>query len=117
MVDKVSDLVKNSDKVDDVVRLRHYTSNKGLEGIMNDKTIKAYDQNTVFAEKAKGKALSAADASSKYGISKGSARNYVEFSVPSNQVGIIKNANTQATEYVIKGDVKLDEATKFIKRN
>ena len=37
----------------DVIRLHHYTSNKGLQGIEESMTIKAGDQNAVFAVKAK----------------------------------------------------------------
>lgn len=103
--------------IKETIELRHYTSNKGLEGIQSNMKIKAYDKNTVFAEKAKGKPLSAADAADKYGIKKSSARNYVQFEVESNKVNVIKNAQTGATEYVIKGDVELNEKTKFIKRN
>jgi hypothetical protein len=101
----------------EVVELRHYTSNKGLEGIKKDMEIKAFDQNKVFAEKAKGKPLSAADAGTKYGIDKGSARNYVEFKVPFKNVNTIKNSRTGALEYILNGNVKLDENAKFIKRN
>jgi RHS repeat-associated protein len=99
------------------VELRHYTSNKGLEGIKKDMEIKAYDQNKVFAEKANGKPLSAADAADKYGIRKGSARNYVEFRVPYKNLNTIKNAQTGVVEYILNGNVKLDESAKFIKRN
>lgn len=77
----------------------------------------AYDKNIVFAENASSKILSAADASQKYGINKSSARNYIEFEVPRSSVNIIQNATTKATEYTIKGNVKLNsETTKFFKR-
>jgi RHS repeat-associated protein len=99
------------------ITLRHYTSNAGLEGIKNDMKIVAYDQNTVFTERAKGKALSAADAADKYGIKKGSARNYIEFEVDADRVSVVKNKITGATEYTVKGDVDLSEkTTKFVKR-
>ena len=42
----------------DVIRLRHYTSNKGLAGIKESMKIFAGDQNAVFAVRAKGKPLS-----------------------------------------------------------
>ncbi|CAA0149419.1 RHS repeat-associated core domain-containing protein [Tenacibaculum maritimum] len=101
----------------DTIKLRHYTSNKGLAGMKEDMVIKAYDQNTVFAEKAKGKPLSAADVSKKYGISKSSARNYVEFDVDADRVSVKKNPYTKAVEYKVKGDVQLDKkTTKFVKR-
>lgn len=95
----------------------HTCANRGFKGIQADMEIKAFDQNKVFAEKAGGKPLSAADAAMKYGISKGSARNYIEFEVPKGSVEVIKNPITQATEYTIKGNVKLNPlTTKFIKR-
>ncbi len=118
LLGKVKGEAKVAEEVaEETTTLRHYTSNKGLDGIKKDLEIKAYDKNTVFAEKAKGKPLSAADASDKYGISKSSARNYVEFKVPSKQVSVIKNPDTKSIEYVITGNVKLDKTAKFIKRN
>ncbi|MGB3467791.1 MAG: polymorphic toxin-type HINT domain-containing protein [Cyclobacteriaceae bacterium] len=100
-----------------VERLRHYTSNKGIKGIEKDKVIKAYDQNKVFADKAKGKPLSAADASKKFGINKKDARNYVEFDVDASRVSTVKNGITGATEKVVKGDVQLNpETTNFVRR-
>ena len=98
-------------------KLRHYTSNKGLEGIKSDMEIVARDQNKVFADKAKGKPLSAADASDKFGISKSSARNYVEFFVEKDRVNVEKNPITGALERTIKGNIKLDpKTTNFVKR-
>ena len=78
IIEGVIDAVKGGEKAEETIKLRHYTSNKGLDGIKNDMEIKAFDQNTVFAEKAKGKPLSGSDAAKKYGIgdgNKGNARN------------------------------------------
>ena len=102
-----------------LIRLRHYTSNKGLAGIQKDKKIIAYDQNKVFTEKAKGKPLSASDAADKYGIAKKDARNFVEFDIDDSRVEKIDNPITQATEYVVEGDIDLDEKSnvKCTKRN
>jgi response regulator of citrate/malate metabolism len=67
--------------------------------------------------RANGKPLSTADAAEKYGISKSSARNYVEFDVNPNKVDIIENPITKATEYTVKGDVDLEYSNaKFFKR-
>jgi RHS repeat-associated protein len=102
----------------DVVNLRHYTSNKGIEGIQKDLEIKAFDQNKIFAEKANGKPLSSAQASEKYGINKKDARNYIEFQVPASSVEKVNNATTGSIEQTIRGNVKLNpETTKFVKRN
>lgn len=96
------------------IKLRHYTSKSGMEGIQKDMEIKAYDQNKIFTERAKGKRLSAADAAEKYGIKKGSARATVEFEVDASRVEIVENPVTKATEHVVKGNIKLDtETTKF----
>lgn len=100
-----------------LVRLRHYTSNKALESIEKDMELKAYDQNKVFAVKAKGKPMSSADASEKLGISKKDARNVIEFDAPADKVKQVKNKITGAKEQVIEGNVKLNpKTTKFIKR-
>ena len=99
-----------------VLRLRHYTSNKGLEGIKESMTIKPSDQNAVFATKAKGNPLSMADAADKFKIKQNHARNYIDFDIDSDRVELRKN-NLGVEEYKIKGEVKLNEkTTKFVKR-
>ncbi|CND85328.1 RHS/YD repeat-containing protein [Yersinia nurmii] len=102
----------------DVIRLRHYTSNKGFEGIKESMTIKAADQNAVFATKAKGKPLSAADASDNFKIKQHHARNYIDFEVDTKNHDIeFRKNNLGVEEYKIKGDVKLDKkTTNFFKR-
>ncbi|TWP28951.1 hypothetical protein ETU09_03700, partial [Apibacter muscae] len=101
----------------DIIRLRHYTSNKGLEGIKESMTIKAGDQNAVFATKAKGKPLSMADARDKFKITNMShTRNYIDFDIDDSRVEFRKN-NLGVEEYKIKGDVDLkDSNAKFVKR-
>ena len=101
----------------DVIRLRHYTSNKGLQGIEESMTIKAGDQNAVFAVKAKGKPLSMADAAKKYKISNPNhTRNYIDFDIDDSRIEFRKN-DLGVEEYKIKGDVELDpKTTKFVKR-
>ena len=51
-----------------IIRLRHYTSNKGFKGIKETLRITASDQNAVFAVKAKGKPLSMVDTAEKFKI-------------------------------------------------
>ena len=101
----------------DVIRLRHYTSNKGLQGIEESMTIKAGDQNAVFAVKAKGKPLSMADAAKKYKISTPNhTRNYIDFDIDDSRIEFRKN-DLGVEEYKIKGYVELDpKTTKFVKR-
>ena len=101
----------------DVIRLHHYTSNKGLQGIEESMTIKAGDQNAVFAVKAKGKLLSMADAAKKYKISTPNhTRNYIDFDIDDSRIEFRKN-DLGVEEYKIKGDVELDpKTTKFVKR-
>ncbi len=100
-----------------IIRLRHYTSNTGLEGIKASNIIKAGDQNAVFAVRAKGKPLSMADAADKFKLTKKNhARNYIDFDIDDSQVKFGKN-NLGVEEYKIKGDVKLEpKTTKFVKR-
>ena len=101
----------------DVIRLRHYTSNRGLQGIEESKTIKAGDQNAVFAVKAKEKPLSMADAAKKYKISTPNhMRNYIDFDIDDSRIEFRKN-DLGVEEYKIKRDVELDpKTTKFVKR-
>jgi len=98
----------------ETIRLRHYTSNQGLEGIQNSMLIKAGDQNSVFATKAKGKPLSMADAAEKFKIKPHHARNHID--IDAGRVEFRKN-NLGVEEYKIKGDIKLDKkTTSFNKR-
>ena len=101
----------------DVIRIRHYTSNRGLQGIEESMTIKAGDQNAVFAVKAKEKPLSMADAAKKYKISTPNhTRNYIDFDIDDSRIEFRKN-DLGVEEYKIKGDVELDpKTTKFVKR-
>ena len=100
-----------------IIRLRHYTSNKGFKGIKETLKIIASDQNAVFAVKAKGKPLSMADAAEKLKISSPNhTRNYIDFDIDDSRVEFRKN-NLGVEEYKIKGDVELDpKTTKFVKR-
>ena len=99
-----------------VIRLRHYTSRKGFEGIQKEMMIKAGDQNAVFATKAKGKPLSMSDAAEKFKIKENHARDYIDFNIDDSRVNFRKN-DLGIEEYKIKGDVKLDpKTTKFVKR-
>ena len=65
------------------VRVRHYTSRKGLKGIEESGYIKANDNNNlVYVEPAKKKPMSVRDTEKKYQITKGKGWNYVETDVP-----------------------------------
>lgn len=100
----------------DVIRLRHYTSRKGFEGIQEEMKIKAGDQNAVFATKAKGKPLSMSDAAEKFKIKENHARDYIDFDIDESRVEFRKN-DLGVEEYKIRGDVELDpKTTKSVKR-
>nr|WP_269433713.1 HYD1 signature containing ADP-ribosyltransferase family protein [Rheinheimera sp. EpRS3] len=98
-------------------RVRHFTNNKGLEGIRESQVIKASDQNSVFTERARGKPGSPRDVEQRLGIGPGRGRNYVEFDASPSEFKVIKNPVTGATERVFNGNVDLPgrNAT-FIKR-
>jgi RHS repeat-associated protein len=100
----------------DIIRLRHYTSNKGLQGIKEKMIIEAGDQNAVFAVRAKGKPLSMADAAEKFKVKENHTRNYIDFDIDDSRVEFRKN-NLGVEEYKIKGDIVLDpKTTRFVKR-
>lgn len=88
-------------------RVRHFTNNKGLEGIRESSVIKASDQNSVFTVKARGKVGSSRDIEKQLGINRGKAGNYVEFNAHPSEFKVIKNSVTGATERVFKGNVDL----------
>lgn len=89
------------------VVLRHYTSISSLESIEAEMLIRASDQHTVFAVRAKGNAMSPRDAERSLGIKRGRGNAYVDFFVTLDEVTIETNALTQTIEYKIKGDVDL----------
>jgi len=104
------------DVVEDTTRIRHYTNRKGAAGIEADRVIRPYDQNTVFAESARRKPLSKADAEDKYGIPPGHGRDYVETDVPTSRITEVKNAVTGAKELTIRGEVPLSDNAKVVRR-
>jgi hypothetical protein len=93
------------------IRIRHYTSNKGINGIEESGTILASDQNKVFAELARGKPLAARDVEARYGLKQGRGRNFVETDVSSDRVQRVYNPLTKSYELQIVGDVSLKDAT------
>ena len=70
----------------DIIRLRHYTSNKGRQGIKESMVIKTGNQNAVFATRAKGKPLGKTDAAAKFKIKETHARNYIDFNIDDSRV-------------------------------
>jgi HYD1 signature containing ADP-ribosyltransferase len=89
------------------MRVRHYTNSSSLDSIEKSGMLIAGDKNIVFAESARGRALSAADAQQKYGIGRGRGNAYVEFDVPTDRVTKVYNAGTRNYELRIRGDVQL----------
>jgi hypothetical protein len=98
-------------------RVRHFTNSKGAQGIKDSNTIKASDQNSVFAVKAKGKPGSPRDVEQQLGIARGKGNNIVEFDANPNEFNVIKNSSTGATERVFKGDVNLANRKPKFKKN
>jgi RHS repeat-associated protein len=98
-------------------RVRHFTNSKGVRGIESDGVIKASDQNSVFAVKARGKADSPRDVEKSLGIKRGRGNNYVEFDASPNEFNVVKNPQTGATERVFKGDVNLKDRNATFNRN
>jgi type VI secretion system protein VasG len=101
----------------DIIRLRHYTNRSGLNGIQESMIIKAGDQGSVFAVRAKGKPLSMIDAEATFKIKRGHGRDYIDFDMDDSKVEFRKN-DLGVKEYKIKGDIALDsKTTSFNKRH
>ncbi len=98
-------------------RLRHFTNKKGIEGIKDTEVIKASDQDRVFTVKAKGKPKSPRDVEEELGISRGRGNNYVEFDAYEGEFAVVKNPQTGATEYTLKGDVDLKDRNASFSNN
>ncbi len=93
---------------DEILRLRHYTTTSGSRGIEKDGIIIAKDQNKVFTESARHKALSPTDAERKYLLKRGHGNAHVEFNARRSEVEVRHNPLSGATEHVLNGDVRLE---------
>jgi hypothetical protein len=98
---------KAAEKVTKTIRVRHYTNSKGARSIREEGVIRASDQNKVFAERARGKPLSARDAERRYRIGRGRGNHIVETDVPADRVNRVYNPKTKTDELQIEGDVPL----------
>ena len=98
-----------------IVRVRHYTNSKGLNGIQQSGIIYARDNNRVYLEPAKRKPMSIVEAEKFYKLKKGKGRNYVEFDVDSSKLEWVENPKYHRLELTVKGDVTI-ENPKFFKR-
>ncbi|MDH0746740.1 DUF6531 domain-containing protein [Pseudomonas sp. GD03842] len=99
----------------EVVRVRHYTNKKGLEGIKASGVIIAQDKGRVYVEPAKNKPLNMVDAQDKYSIKKGKGRHYVETDAPKERLEWIPNPKYHLDELTVKGDLTLSNP-KFVIR-
>ncbi|MFJ5300122.1 RHS repeat-associated core domain-containing protein [Pseudomonas sp. NPDC088368] len=97
------------------VRVRHYTSRKGLNGIKESGYIKANDNNNVYLEPASKKPLSETAAWEKYQLAKNKGRDYVETDVPEELLKWINNPRYHRLELTVKGDLQLSNPD-FFKR-
>ena len=73
--------------------------------------VAASDQNTVFADSARGNALSPRDAEQRFGLGRGRGRDVIETDVPASRVQSAINPRTGRPELRIRGDVPLQNAT------
>jgi len=98
------------------VRVRHYTSRKGIKGIEESGYIKASDKNKVYLELASKKPLSPTDVRNKYQIADNKGRDYVETDAPEEVLKWVRNPRYHRLELTVEGDLKLSNP-KFIKRS
>jgi hypothetical protein len=103
-------------KGENIVRVRHYTNRRGLEGIRNDRVIKAKDNNRVYVESANSKPLSVVEAEKKFQLKKGRGRDYVETDVSASKVEVVPNPRYGTPELTVKGDLPLSDNAAFVKR-
>ncbi|MGH8420646.1 MAG: RHS repeat-associated core domain-containing protein, partial [Pseudomonas sp.] len=97
------------------VRVRHYTSRKGLKGIEESGYIKANDNNNVYLEPANKKPMSETAVREKYQIAKNKGRDYVETDAPEELLKWVDNPRYHRLELTVKGDLQLNNP-EFIKR-
>ncbi|WP_259640950.1 HYD1 signature containing ADP-ribosyltransferase family protein, partial [Pseudomonas marginalis] len=99
----------------EIVRVRHYTNRKGLNGIEQDGEILALDNNRVYVERARSKILSAADVQKRYQVDVSRGRDYVETDVPKHMLEEKRNPRYGSIELTIWGNLKLINPT-FVRR-
>ncbi|GFZ34456.1 hypothetical protein CSC2_49820 [Clostridium zeae] len=102
--------------VEETTRVRHYTNRKGINGIEQDGSIIAKDNNRVYVELASKKPLSQVEAETKYQIKTGKGRDYVEFDVPNSKLEWVKNPRYGTPELTIKGGIEELLNPKFVRR-
>ncbi|MBE6091133.1 MAG: hypothetical protein E7206_24530 [Clostridium beijerinckii] len=110
-------LIEGSAKAtEQTTRVRHYTNRKGINGIEQDGSIIAKDNNRVYVEPANKKPLSQVEAETKYQIKTGKGRDYVEFDVPNSQLEWVKNPRYGTPELTIKDGVEELLNPNFVRR-
>ena len=97
---------------DDVIRMRHYTSESSAASILSQGIINAGDQGKVFMTRAKGKPLSPSDAERTLGIGRGRGRAVIEFDVPRSAVSERFNPTMNIYEWVADGNLAITNATR-----
>ncbi|WP_207725797.1 HYD1 signature containing ADP-ribosyltransferase family protein [Clostridium sp. DJ247] len=105
-----------AEAAEETTRVRHYTNRKGINGIEQDGSIIAKDNNRVYVEPANKKPLSQIEAETKYQLKPGKGRDYVEFDVPNSQLEWVKNPRYGTPELTIKGGVEELLNSKFFRR-
>jgi len=94
-------------------RMRHYTNRRGLTGIEAENVIRAsyrqWESGCVYCENANRSPLSPRDAERYYGLKPGRGRDYVEFDTSPGEARSVTNPRTGRTEWVIDGDVNLED--------
>lgn len=105
--DALATVGKEGGGLEDLVRMRHYTSKSGADSIMSDGVIRAGDKGAVFMVPAKGKPMAPKAAEHAFGIKPGRGRSVIEFDVPRAALNSGKNSRTGAAETWVKRDVTL----------
>ncbi len=99
-----------------ITRVRHYTNRKGINGIEQDGSIIAKDNNRVYVEPANKSPLSQVEAETKYQLKSGRGRDYVEFDVPNSLLEWVRNPRYGTHELTIKDGVNELKNPSFVRR-
>ena len=100
-------------KEESKTRVRHYTNSQGLTGIKESGVIRAKDNNRVYVELASKKPLSNKKAESFYQLKTGRGKHYIEFDVSSSKLEWVNNPRYHRDELTVKGDVLIENAQFF----
>ena len=100
------------------VRLRHYTSRTGSDGVLKDGVLRAGKYGKIHTESANRRLLPRKDAVERYGLRQNRGQDVIEFNPKEGQLWYSKkNPYLGVEEIIVEGDVPLGPGAKVLQRD